>query len=432
MKNLEFHKNSYNLTINLKELIVSISKAIDYISQDLSGHHLRVALISSEIAKAFGLKRKEIDDIFLASLLHDIGMFSSREKLDLSEFFIFTGSELELHSEKAYFLLKDMDFLGSVPQIIRYHHTCWNNTNNYNIPIESYILHLADRIEVLIDKNNEILGQQKDILDRIKGFSGTVFMPELVYIFERISSVEAFWYRIVTDADISYILDDQIFSEFRVDFESFLNFARLFTHIIDFRSPFTALHSVAVSRIAYMISKLIGLSELTCKKILAAGYLHDIGKIAIPSEILEKNSNLLPAEFNIIKKHAYYSFKILQSISEIKELCKWAGFHHERLDGKGYPFHLRADELPLEARIITIADIFTAVTETRPYKNSFIENDAVKIFQNMAKNEIYDKNLLTLICDNFRSLNEERIDVQSQIGQVYNDFQSICLKYKPR
>ena len=105
-----------------------------------------------------------------------------------------------------------------------------------------------------------------------------------------------------------------------------------------------------------------------------AGYLHHIGKLAWPTEILDKPGPLTPVERFIIRQHPYYSHRILSTVPGLGTVNTWASQHHERLDGKGYTF--RSHELSFSSRIVTVADVFTAITENCPCRFQTAANNA--------------------------------------------------------
>jgi putative two-component system response regulator len=107
-----------------------------------------------------------------------------------------------------------------------------------------------------------------------------------------------------------------------------------------------------------------------------AGYLHDIGKLIVPEEILEKQGRLTTEEYNQIKYHSYYTNRLLMGIQEFDTIRAWASMHHERMDGTGYPAGLVGDAIPLCARIVALADVYDALTSKRVYKNAFAHDVA--------------------------------------------------------
>ena len=112
----------------------------------------------------------------------------------------------------------------------------------------------------------------------------------------------------------------------------------------------------------------MGFKGKKLKDLKVAALLHDIGKISIPREILNKPGKLTPEEFEIVKKHTILSDNIIKSFEELAHLRPFIKFHHEKIDGSGYPFGLKGEDIPIQSRIISIADIFEALTGDRPYR----------------------------------------------------------------
>ena len=119
---------------------------------------------------------------------------------------------------------------------------------------------------------------------------------------------------------------------------------------------------------AERLSRYMGFDEETVQKMYLAGALHDIGKVAVGNEILEKPGRLTEDEFAVMKHHAAYTYYILSGVDDFDEIRDWAAFHHERLDGTGYPFGKTAAELNTQERMMACIDIYQALTESRPYK----------------------------------------------------------------
>ncbi|MDH7577124.1 MAG: HD domain-containing phosphohydrolase [Bacillota bacterium] len=114
-----------------------------------------------------------------------------------------------------------------------------------------------------------------------------------------------------------------------------------------------------------------------------AGLLHDLGKLAVDEEILEKPGPLSPREFAVIKQHPYFTYHILRDAG-YQEISEWAAFHHEKLDGSGYPFHLTGSELSVPVRIMSLSDIYVALREPRPYRSGLDHESAVAILRKEA------------------------------------------------
>ena len=151
---------------------------------------------------------------------------------------------------------------------------------------------------------------------------------------------------------------------------------------ISAKDRYTLGHSERVMEYAIGIGKNLGLSEERIRILKIAALLHDIGKIEIPQNVLNKKEKLTTEEFALIKKHPIYSAEIIKPLSNLDKLHDIVLHHHERYDGKGYPTGIKGNEIPLEARILTVADSFDAMLSDRPYRKSLsIDNAIIELKQ---------------------------------------------------
>ncbi len=141
-----------------------------------------------------------------------------------------------------------------------------------------------------------------------------------------------------------------------------------FAVCIDGKDSYTNGHSLRVAHYTRLLAQKLGEDEETVQKFYNIALLHDIGKIGIPDEILNKPGKLTEEEYEIVKTHPYRGFEILKKVKTQKDLVEGAQFHHERFDGRGYPARLAGEKIPLVARIISVADAFDAMSSTRPYR----------------------------------------------------------------
>lgn len=410
--------------IQIFDLIMSLSRALDLVSPAVVNHHMRVAYIAFCIGKQLNLPAAELRRLVLAGALHDIGAFSLKERIATLQF------ELEnpyQHAEAGFLLLKDYGPFSGAADLVRFHHVPWAEVagrefNGEKVPKGSHILHLADRVAVLIGKHQEVLGEAARICEMVNGQSGKMFMPELVDAFRELAARESFWLDAASPSPESILPLRLAMPTIELDMEELLHISTLFSHVIDFRSRFTATHSSGVAASAELIAGFIGFSERECSMMRIAGYLHDLGKLAVPAEILEKPSELTKPEFDIIRSHTYYTYRILEPIADLYEINTWASFHHERLDGSGYPFHHKGRDLPLGSRIMAVADVFTAITEDRPYRKGMPEEKALQVLQRMAEDSALDSNIVSLLRLHFDDINTCRMEAQAGSAEEYKKF----------
>jgi HD-GYP domain-containing protein (c-di-GMP phosphodiesterase class II) len=169
------------------------------------------------------------------------------------------------------------------------------------------------------------------------------------------------------------------------------SFVAAMSAALDSRDPLTAIHSINVANYAVGIGEILGLATEEIQWLRLAGLLHDVGKIGIPESVLMKPGRLTSVEFEEMKRHADYSRAILSKIKFMKELQgldALASAHHERLDGSGYPEGLRADQLQQKARILAVADVFDALTQTRHYRVGMTMHEAFKEIGAMTPHQL--------------------------------------------
>ena len=179
------------------------------------------------------------------------------------------------------------------------------------------------------------------------------------------------------------------------------------------------MHSAGVAASARALAKLAGMNTQECDKMEIAGSVHDLGKIRTPSEILEKPGKLTAEEFNVMKEHAFFSDLLLSRVGGFNEIRGWAALHHEKLNGKGYPYHLKAGEIPLGAQIMAVADVFSAITEDRPYRKGMPEEKVKAILRENAQRGELSKLITDLLIANFDAVNAARDQASQEAGGRY-------------
>jgi len=167
------------------------------------------------------------------------------------------------------------------------------------------------------------------------------------------------------------------------------------TRAIDAKSPWTAGHSERVTQFTEAIGRNLKLNEHQMRILVVSAILHDIGKIAVPEQILDKPGKLTDEEFDIVKKHSQTGADIIASIPSYETILPGILHHHERWDGKGYPKGLQGENIPLFARIICIADVYDALTEDRPYRKAWSEEEVLKFFEEQ-KLKMFDPELVDI------------------------------------
>lgn len=407
--------------INLLDLVSCFSEALDLISPAVANHHKQVAYIAYSLARELNLSEKQGKTIALAAGLHDVGAISLEERLESLQF---DDHQVQQHAELGYHFLKDFRAVGNAAVMIKYHHLPWAKGQGLQydgeaVPIGSHIIHLADRIAVLIDKDQEILQQSPNIIKTILAHSETMFNPEHVEAFIKLANFEYFWLDIISPSLGAIITRPLHYQSMEMDLAEMEHFAQFFAHMIDLRSPLNAYHSKGVAASAEFIANKMGFSRLECQMLRVAGYLHDLGKLAVPPYILEKPAPLTNHEFSIIKGHAYHTYRILSNISQADVITAWASLHHECLDGSGYPFHIKERDLPLGSQIMAVADVLTAICEDRPYRQGMDKKSALQVLDKQVRERRINGDLVNIPHMYYEEMDDLRIRVQSEAALFY-------------
>jgi putative nucleotidyltransferase with HDIG domain len=175
--------------------------------------------------------------------------------------------------------------------------------------------------------------------------------------------------------------------------ELFIHTVEALASAIDAKDPYTYGHSRRVARLSAVICEELGMHRKEIRQVMLAAILHDIGKIGTPERILQKPGNLEPEELEKIKEHPARGAQILSNIREFNDIIKWIRHHHEWYDGKGYPDRMTAENIPLEARVITVADSFDAMTSDRPYRKGMPAGEALRIMNEFSGSQ-FDPRIL--------------------------------------
>lgn len=403
---------SKEIKIDLFDMVLCFSRALDLLHPAIADHHLRVAYIACCIAKELGFTSAEIQNVLIAGALHDAGAVSSAVRLRILDHALnsYRMDDVELpedihkHGFEGFELMRNFPPFTQAASSIRFHHVEWDFGRGSEfagepVPLVASILYLADRVAVMPVTERNILEQAAEIRGVVAADIGKWFMPEVVTAFQKASAPESFWLDVACQQKETIISD--LFGEHEIDLnlDSLHELAKVFGKIVDYRSPFTATHSSGVAAVAEALGQRLGFSSTENRLLKIAGYLHDIGKLAVPPEILDKPGKLTKEEMFVVKQHPYDTFRILSMVPGLKTVNTWASLHHERLDRQGYPF--RSHEIPLGSRIIAVADIFTAITEDRPYRMGMDRIRSIEVLDQMVLDKAIDGGIVAVLRNDY-------------------------------
>jgi HD-GYP domain-containing protein (c-di-GMP phosphodiesterase class II) len=409
-----------NEELRLAELIGALSYALDLTEGQPEGHCVRCCFIGMRIGRAIGLPEKSLWELYYTLLLKDLGCSSNAARI------------CELYMTDDLSFKRDFKTIdGSLPQVLRFviGHTglgaglverlkiffssvrtaeeaaqelvvtrChrgaaiarrlrfdekvaagihsldehWNGKGRPDrlagddIPLYARVALLAQVVDVFNASDGP-----ETALREARARRGTWFDPALVDALHAIGEHDELWATLLAP-DLAQRVFAEEPAQFSVEVdEDYLDeIAAAFGEVVDSKSPYTAGHSARVALYTDLIAREVGISEERRRWLHRGALLHDVGKLGVSNAILDKPGKLDAAEWVAVQRHAVFTEEILRRIPPFAELAIVSAAHHEKLDGKGYPRGIGADQITLETRVITTADIFDAITAERPYRGA--------------------------------------------------------------
>lgn len=409
-----------NPQVPLHRLILSLSDALDYVHPRVADHQQRVAYIAIKLARQMGFDGQELVDLFHAAALHDIGLIGVENRLKALH--LAQLEQVAWHSQVGFELLKANALFCRAAEIVRDHHTPWVDGRGAEcdgraVPLASHILALADAVERAIDRDIPILEQRESLAKRFASLSGRSFHPDCVDAFRQVARPEAFWLDAASERIYSVLLRHVDWPNLIIDETTLGPIAEIFGLIVDAASRWTTVHSAGVAATAVALAERLSFSPRELHLMRAAGYLHDLGKLSVPTRVLDNSGTLTSADVAVIRGHTYHTFRILDTIGGMPQICEWAAFHHERLDGSGYPFRHDRENLTLGSRIMAVADVFTAVSEDRPYRRGTGPTQSLAILKDVARSGSIDQDVVAALERDHEAIDHARREEQADYAE---------------
>ena len=405
-------------TLRLSELMSAFSYALDITEGQPEGHCMRACWVGLHIGREAGLSTQQLRELYYTILLKDLGCSSNAARIfelymsddrqfkhdymsmgdSLPEALAFVLSHAGVQAPLAQRFKGILKIVAGgerlacelvttrcqrgaeIARLLRFPESVaagiYGLDEHFNgkgrphrvrgesIPLYSRIALLAQVVDVF-----HTSGGRTAAMAEVKRRNGRWFDPRLVQAFETVAQSDALWDGL-RDPQLERAVADlaQAEHELPVDDDYLDDIAAAFGQVVDAKSPYTSGHSARVAHYTDLIADGLGLSAERRRWLRRGALLHDVGKLGVSNSVLDKPGALDRDEWSAVKLHAAYSERILSRVGAFAELATIAGAHHERLDGTGYPRGLGADDIALETRIITTADIFDAITAERPYR----------------------------------------------------------------
>ena len=406
------------MKISFNSLLYAFSCALDYVEHDLLGiathHSKRVAYMSVHLGESFGLGDDQKSDLAACALLHDNALNEYiQEEVGKGNDVLKSGNlgDFPRHCIIGEQNANSIPFFGRVDNVILYHHENADGSGPFGkrtgeIPLYASLIHLTDQLDTLFDLSDVSDEKYRRVGLFLKEKAGALYAPAHAEAFLDTFSRKKL--NEMADPVLDYALNRNLPSYY-TDYspEQVASFASIFAKIIDYKSRFTKDHSVGVAEKAAVMADYFRFSPEEKAGFFLAAALHDIGKLAVDVKILEKPDRLSAEEYAAIQQHALYSYRLLRNVKGFSQITSWASLHHEKLDGTGYPFGLKAANLGFEERLMTCIDIYQALIEKRPYKASVGHGEAICILNNMAHAGLVDADIVDSLHDALKKDEEQ-------------------------
>lgn len=394
-----------------------LRRSFNYVDERLMDHGMRVAYIVFRLLREQpNISRLQLRNICFLAALHDVGAYKTEE---IDRMVQFESREVWRHSIYGYLFIKDFTPLSEMGHAILFHHTAWNILESVDVASEdnkniAQVIYIADRLDIWM---NVLRRPFSEFLDVISKERGVRFRPEVVDLmmgqeFSAFSAAD-----VETD---NFIL--QLQTEIKFTQEEIIGYLNMITFAIDFRSPHTVTHTMTTTSISNELAILMDLSPEYRNQIVTGAVLHDLGKIAIPIEILEYPGRLGSAEMEIMRSHASITEKIIEGFVP-PVIQNIAVRHHEKLNGTGYPYGLQAHELSIGERIVALADIVSALAGVRSYKASFGKEKIISIISQMEKDGLIDGKLVACMIEHYDDIMNKTQVYCRQTLAIYENLQ---------
>ncbi|BAK97315.1 hypothetical protein OBV_01170 [Oscillibacter valericigenes Sjm18-20] len=399
------------MKISMSGTLIALSTALDYVESEVFGvtthHSKRVAYLCARMGAELGYSPKELSALAGAAVMHDNALteyIAARRAMDNS--FVFDNAELGPHCKMGERNMRCLPFYESVKGAVLYHHENADGSGPFHklaaeTPQFAQLIHVADQVDNAFHLDDVSERKYEEALKWLEANSGMLFDGSLFDLFRH-----AVPYPELKKIEGNAVLPllEEVLPDYSPEYDShtIISFATVFARITDYKSHFTSTHSLGIAEKSAAMGRFFGEDTDTCTKLYLAGALHDIGKLTIPNEILEKPDKLTDEEFAVMKTHARASYEILKNLTDIPDVISWACLHHEKLDGSGYPFGKTAAELNRNERLLCCIDIYQALTEARPYKKGLSHDKSIAIMQGMAQDGKIDAGITEDIAAYFK------------------------------
>jgi len=384
----------------MDELIQSIAVALEVVESRLLGastnHGKRIAVLCSLMGKELGMDNEGIKAVTTCALFHD----NALTEYILSEHTNSDAQEINfrLHCEYGQRNIETLPFKSDVKGLVLYHHERADGNGLFGkregeFPVGAELIAIADMVDVISHLQRMPLENLPLLQKEIEAQRGKCYTKTAADTMLAILNADTL--SAIRDENINKTAAQLLPAwEVEAQDEAIMRLADLSAKIIDYASVFTRKHSVQIANRIWLMGTYYNFDPTMHAKAYLAAAMHDLGKLYTPTEILEKPGKLDDNEFNIIKSHVKGTYDLLSVITGFEDICGWASSHHEKLDGSGYCFGKKAEELDFISRLLACTDIYQAVSEERPYHPARSHADTMQVLFGMAQKGFIDDKIV--------------------------------------
>lgn len=383
------HQNS--LTADYSRLFSDIIAAMSYVldlQEDPRLYHAwRVAAVATAMAEQ--MVPGQASDIFFAALLHDVGSMGAFSHIVRfpTLYSQLSKPEIVSHPERGGAIIRGIPGLETSADFVVDHHE-WYSGAGYpkhkkenEIALGAQLIRIADSAD--ISRRFRPEASLAETLEIAKIVGGMEVSPEVAEAFKMVLSNEDFYRELIDENKLFGLIQrfevDVGAPVFQPNSDSLGTVLTVFARVIDSKHGFMCGHSERVSKYSVDLAQALGIPHNEVTKLRFAGLIHDVGKVAVPSSIIDKPGPLGQNEVLQVRHHPILTMDIIRNIVHLSELAWIAGHHHERWDGTGYPDGLAGEDIPFLSRIMAVADAFDAITSPRSYKEMKTPREALQI-----------------------------------------------------
>lgn len=391
------------MEIELTKFLESLTIGLDYIEKEILGvspyHGQRVAAITHRLAQKTTLDSNTIYYLTYAAILHDCALAEYYNDEQPNGNLLSPESNMTSHCVVGEKILAKLPFYQNIDKAILYHHERADGSGPFGktaseVPLYARLIHLADLLDVNFNLIEEMSHKKFEQIQKwVETNTGTLIDKDCADLFSK--AIDYDFLREIANKKVlehiktilpTYLLD--------IPADAMMSLSTIFADLVDYKSPFTSRHSIGIAEKAMKMGHYYKFPEKECQELYIAGALHDIGKLLVEKDLLEKPGKLTSDEFTTIQNHAIGTYILLKDIKGLETITDIAARHHEKLNGNGYPFGLTAKDLDKKQRLMACIDIYQALVEERPYKKGLDHNQAMNILRNMASNGFIDETIV--------------------------------------